>query len=75
MKCPNCKEDMKIGFVQASRSIIRTPRKHKISLNLRDDGQDIVPDRNYRTTPKVESFYCPRCSFTVTPVSNGGRQE
>ena len=61
MNCPYCGAELESGVLQAGNSIIWTPKAHKLSLNPRADGRDIVLDRNYLTSPKIAAHNCAKC--------------
>jgi hypothetical protein len=72
MNCPKCNKEMESGVIQAGGMIIWTPKAHKLSLLPREDGRDIVFDRNYITSPKAEARCCRDCGFAVLPIPEEG---
>jgi hypothetical protein len=59
---------MENGFIQAGGMLIWTPKKHKLSLHPRDDGKDILLDKNYISMPNIEAHCCRVCRFILIPI-------
>ncbi|MDR1160668.1 MAG: PF20097 family protein [Syntrophomonadaceae bacterium] len=75
MTCPKCGGEMETGIIQGGQMLIWTPKKHKISMHPRNDGKDIVLDKNFLAGAAVEAFCCRKCDFIMIPVCKENNYE
>ena len=61
MKCPFCGDEMKLGYLQSTRSICWSEEKPAVIIH-----SDVKVSKGFWSGCYSEAEYCPRCNKIIT---------
>ena len=69
MKCPQCGKEMRPGFLQTENLVAFNQRRHRVSLNPRDEGDIMIANRAFHAAD-FHGFVCEACGLVTFDYKN-----
>ncbi len=72
MKCPNCGEDMKKGYIEVRDTIINLGIGILVSWMPEDEKKKILRKNSVSLKTKGDGYYCEKCRKAVAVLDERG---